>query len=259
MKDFKQSGVALAALFLATAGLTSGCVATRKYVRNQVDTSSTEITTRMEEKDKELENGIQTNSGQITELSNVSREHTQKIGTLDTGLKATDEKAAQAVGIGQNAQSTATQAVNRANVLDQKFQNRNNYAVLSEDSIPFQFGSSKLDTAHLSSLEQIAQQIKSNPNAILVLEGHTDSAGDETYNIQLGEQRLESVIRYLVVEQGVPMHQVYKMSFGEERPVSENNTREGRAQNRSVVVRLMGPTSDAGTGGQIMSDAAPTR
>jgi outer membrane protein OmpA-like peptidoglycan-associated protein len=255
--NVRKPSATLAALFLATAGLTSGCVATRKFVRNSVGTSATDITAKMDTKDQELENGIKNNSGQIGELNTVTKEHTEQISSLDNGLKSTDQKAAQAMQTGQNAQNAATQAATHVNTLDQKFQNRNHYTVLSEDSVPFKFNSSTLDKDHLSALDQVAQQVKGNSDAILVLEGHTDNVGDPTYNIQLGDKRLESVIRYLVVQQSVPMNQIYKMSFGEDHPVADANTKDARAQNRVVVIRIMGP-ADSASGGRTVSETTST-
>lgn len=46
------------------------------------------------------------------------------------------------------------------------------------------------------------------------------------------------------------MQQIYKMSFGEAKPVAANDTREGRAQNRAVIVRVMEPNLNAGVAGQ---------
>lgn len=247
-------GVLSLLLMVTTVGLTSGC-ATKKYVRTEVSTSANEISARMSEKDGELRNGIDANASQITELSGVTRENTQKIGALDSGLQATDGKATQALDVGQGAQSTANQAVGQVTRLDMDFQNRNRYSTVHEESVLFGFGSSNVDKGAISTLEEIAQLAKNTPNAILVLEGRTDSTGDDTYNIQLGEKRLDAVIRYLVVEQDVPMHQIHKMSFGEARPVSPNDTRDGRAQNRAVVMRLMEPAQGSGQGGSIVSDA----
>jgi len=253
-KGAGQYGAASLLLVVAMVGLTSAC-ATRKFVRNEVGTSSNAITATMEEKDRNLQQGIESNSTQIGELGGVTREHGQKITSLDTGLKATDQKAGEAMSVGQGAQSTATQATTHVNRLDQQFQNRNQYTALAEQNVPFAFGSAKIADENLGALDQVAQQVKGNPDAILVLEGRTDSVGDDTYNVQLGEQRLEVVLRYLVVDQDVPMHQIYKMSFGEARPVAANDTREGRAQNRSVMVKIMTPNVNGS--GQIVSDAAP--
>ena len=258
-KGFGRYGAASLLLVLTTVGLTSAC-ATRKYVRTQVSTSATEVSARMDEKDRTLQNGIDSNASQVTELSGVTREHTQQIGSLDSGLKATDGKATEAMNVGQGAQTAANQAIGHVSHLDSEFQNRNHYATVKEHSIPFAFGSATLAKDAGTDLDQIAQQLKSAPNSILVLEGRTDSSGDPAYNIQLGEKRLEAVILHLVVEQGVPVQQIYKMSFGEAKPVAANDTREGRAQNRAVIVRVMEPNLNAGgaePGSDIVSDAAP--
>ena len=243
-------------LIATTAGLTSGC-ASKNYVRTQVGASATEMSARMDEQDRNLQNGIDANSNQITELSGVAREHTQQISSLDSGLKSTDGKATQAMSLGQGAQTTANQAVGQVNRLDMAFQNRNNYSTVHEQSVLFGFGSAQVDDESISILEDISTRAKSMPNAILVLEGRTDSTGDPIYNIQLGEKRLDAVVRNLVVEQGVPIQQIYKMSFGEARPVASNETREGRAQNRAVVLRLMEPNPSGGPGSSYVSDATP--
>ena len=255
-KSFGRFGAASLLLLVTTMGLTSGC-ASKKYVRTQVNTSANEISARMEEKDRNLQNGIDANSSQVNELSGVTREHTQQIVSLDSGLKATDGKATQAMNIGQGAQSTANEASGHVNQLDMEFQNRNHYSTVNEQSILFAFGSAKVDKESLATLDEIAQLTKDSPDAILVLEGRTDATGDSAYNIQLGEKRLDAVVRYLVVEQAVPLHQIYKMSFGEARPVASNDTREGRAQNRAVVVHVMEPNAGSGPGGAIVSEATP--
>ena len=253
---FGRYGATALLTVLTTVGITTGC-ASRKYVRTQVGNSSSEITARMDEKDANLKSAIDQNGNQISELSGVTREHSQQIGSLDTGLKATDSKASQAMTIGQGAQTAANQADMHVKTLDQQFQNRNHYSQLAEESIQFRFNSAKIEKDQFAHLDQVASQLKSDPDAILVLEGRTDNVGDPTYNVQLGEKRLDAVARYLIVEQSVPMQQIYKTSFGEDKPVSDNKTREGRAQNRAVVVRVMGPNSAGGSGNAMVSDAAP--
>src|SRR3990172_5484381 len=139
-KGIGRYGAASFLLILTTVGLTSGC-ASKKYVRTEVNTSANEISARMDDKDRNLQNGIDANASQVTELSGITREHSQQIGSLDSGLKATDGKATQAMTVGQGAQSTANQAIGHVNQLDSEFQNRNNYGTVSEHSIRFAFGS----------------------------------------------------------------------------------------------------------------------
>ena len=253
---FGRFGAISVLLLVSTVGLTSGC-ASKKYVRTEVSTSANAITAQMDEKDRNLQDGIDANTSQIGELSGVARDHTQQIATLDSGLKATDGKATEAMTVGRGAQGTADQAVGQVNMLGAEFRNRNLYSTIQEQAVLFGFGSATLDQGAFATLDELAQFTKDSPNTILVLEGRTDSTGDPAYNIQLGEKRLDAVVRYLVVEQAVPMHKIYKMSFGEARPVVSNDTREGRAQNRAVVMRLLEPTPSNGRDSNVVSDAAP--
>ncbi len=238
-------------LAIGTATLTAGC-ATKKYVRTTVDDSSHSLSARMDQDKNELSGSIHANSSQIEELNGVSREHSQKIGALDEGLKTTDGKAQQALATGEGAMNTANKAVSQVGSLDNKFQNRNHFVVMHEEQVKFKFNSAKLTPDFQKVLDDLAQQVKQNPDAILVMEGHTDSAGSADYNVQLGQKRVDAVVRYLVVQQEVPMNRISQLSFGKEKPVAENKTKDGRAQNRSVVVRVMGPDLSGGMVSQTM-------
>jgi outer membrane protein OmpA-like peptidoglycan-associated protein len=229
---------------LSATMLVSGACSTKRYVREQVNARSNELTVKMEEKDASLESSIQSTASQVNELSGVSREHGQRITTLDTGLKATDEKAANAMTTGSAAQNTANQAMSQISALDDRFARRNKMEQKEESTVLFTLGSAKIDPDNDTQLNEIASKLKQNPDLVLVLEGRTDATGDALYNIQLGQKRMEAIERFLVVNQGVPVHQIFKMSYGEDNPMAENSTREGRKQNRAVVLRLMAPTVD---------------
>lgn len=247
-------------------GVSSGCVATRRFTRARVDEKAQELSARIDANQQSTENNtnqLQAHTGQIEELNSVTREHTGKIATLDTGLQQVDQKSQQALStgqqamtVGQGAQSTADNAIVQVSSLGQKFDNRNNYTVLSQETVKFKFNDATLEDSHLPVLDQVAQRIKENPDAILVMEGRTDTTGDAAYNIRLGERRLEAVLRYLVVNQDVPMHKVHRMSYGEDKPLNENKTREERAESRAVVMRVMTPNL-ATQSGTAVSSATP--
>jgi outer membrane protein OmpA-like peptidoglycan-associated protein len=239
---------------LGTTVLAGGC-ATKKYVRTRVDDSSHELNARMDTDEASLKGSINATQNQVEELNGVTRDHSQKIAGLDDGLKQTDGKAQQALSTGQNAQSSANKAIGQVTTLDSKFQNRNHYVVLTEEKVQFKFNSAKLEPDFKKVLDDIAQQLKQNPDTILVMEGHTDSIGPDDYNVQLGQKRVEAVVRYFVVDQDVPMNRISDLSFGKDRPVAENKTKDGRAQNRSVVVRVMAPQLGANDG--TVSEARP--
>lgn len=239
---------------LGTTVLAGGC-ATKKYVRTRVDDSSHELNARMDTDEAAIKGSISSTQGQVEELNGITRDHSQKIAGLDDGLKQTDGKAQQALSTGQNAQSSANKAIGQVSMLDNKFQNRNHYVALNEEKVQFKFNSAKLEPDFKKVLDDIAQQLKQNPDTILVMEGHTDSTGPDDYNIQLGQKRVDAVVRYLVVDQDVPINRISNLSFGKDRPVAENKTKDGRKLNRSVVVRVMAPQLTATDG--TVSEARP--
>ena len=71
---------------------------------------------------------------------------------------------------------------------------------------------------------------------IFVVAGYTDNVGAESYNYQLGQRRAEGVAGYLVGKEGVDPTQIRAVSYGESRPVAENNTARGRRTNRRVEI-----------------------
>jgi outer membrane protein OmpA-like peptidoglycan-associated protein len=70
------------------------------------------------------------------------------------------------------------------------------------------------------------------------VEGDTDSVGNASYNYKLSERRADAVVQYLSGK-SVPAHKIFIIGLGKDHFVAENQTSEGRAQNRRVDVRLM--------------------
>ena len=225
-----------ALLAVATAGLASGC-ATKNYVRKEVTTTAQGLSARIEN----TEHGIEALSNQTEELNSLNREHARQIDSLDSNLQQVDERAGYAMAVGEGAQHAAELNATQVLILGENFANRNQYRLLSEEYVRFAFDSASIEPSYHQLLDGMARRMLERPDAILVLEGRTDSSGNDSYNIRLGERRLEAVIRHLVVDQGVSIHRLYKMSFGEARPLAPNGSREGRAQNRSVVIQILEP------------------
>jgi len=71
------------------------------------------------------------------------------------------------------------------------------------------------------------------PNASVSIEGHTDSQGADAYNLNLSEQRAQAVVTYLI-DQGVDGTRLSSIGYGESAPIGDNDTPEGRAQNRRI-------------------------
>ena len=106
-------------------------------------------------------------------------------------------------------------------------------------SLQFAFDSAKLTATDIAQLDKLVP-VLSDPNAGFiggVIEGHTDSVGTEEYNMGLSKRRAESVASYLH-SQGVNLGNRFATeAFGESKPIASNDTAEGRAENRRVVIR----------------------
>jgi outer membrane protein OmpA-like peptidoglycan-associated protein len=111
---------------------------------------------------------------------------------------------------------------------------------LSEDQGNFKFGGTALPDAAKARLDELIAQLKTGSNnAFIEIEGHTDNAGAPAVNERLGLERAEAVKRYLYEQHQIPLHRINVISYGEDKPVAPNNSRNGRAQNRRIVVKIL--------------------
>jgi outer membrane protein OmpA-like peptidoglycan-associated protein len=84
-------------------------------------------------------------------------------------------------------------------------------------------------------LQEVAQALKDNPKGAVLIEGHTDSTGSASLNDDLSRRRAESVRTYLI-SQGLPADRIRAVGLGSQRPIADNKTPEGRANNRRVEI-----------------------
>jgi len=84
-------------------------------------------------------------------------------------------------------------------------------------------------------LNSVAEALKNQEDHKMLVEGHTDSQGNENSNVELGSKRAQAVRDYLV-SRGVPSDKISSIGIGQARPIASNNTAEGRAQNRRVEI-----------------------
>jgi outer membrane protein OmpA-like peptidoglycan-associated protein len=99
----------------------------------------------------------------------------------------------------------------------------------------FNFDKAVVSSKYLSDIDELAILLLSNDNVKVIVEGHADATGPESYNMKLSEKRAEFVINYLV-KKGINKDQLVKAFFGEQKPISDNNSAEGRAKNRRVEI-----------------------
>jgi len=120
----------------------------------------------------------------------------------------------------------------------QEFLNR----TISSKKIHFKFNSYKIDSDSYALLNDIADAIsscKDLDSKVVEIGGHTDSKGRASYNKWLSQKRAQSVMKYLV-KTGISQNRLKAVGFGEDYPIADNKTEEGRAMNRRIEFKIKG-------------------
>jgi outer membrane protein OmpA-like peptidoglycan-associated protein len=217
--------LALVVPILAASLASSTACATKGFVRGQVG---------------DVNEKVEGLSRSVEENQERTRANESRIGEVDQKA-ATAGQRAEAAGKSAMDARAAADAVNmRADAIEKNNKRLIYQVVLSEDKGNFKFGKSDMPDQAKTELDQLVSQLKSEPNgAFIEIEGHTDNAGTNAINYKLGLDRAESVKRYLYEQHQVPLHKISVISYGEEKPVAPNKTKDGRAQNRRVVIKVL--------------------
>jgi peptidoglycan-associated lipoprotein len=162
----------------------------------------------------------------------------QRVQQNEVRIDAVD-KSAQA-GISE-AKGSAQAAMTKAQDAEKVAKGKLIYTVtLSNDKVRFPVNKAELsDEAKAMIDEAVAPLVQANRGVYFEIQGFTDSTGDASYNMKLGEERAMAVRDYIAKKYGVALSRLSVISYGEENPVADNKTREGRAQNRRVVIRIL--------------------
>lgn len=220
-----KKSVIVLGLSAITLAVAPAC-ATKKFVQTEVGQVNEKVTSL---------------GSSLEETQERVRRNEQRIGDVDERAQAAARgaqesaeearKVAAQVGEEASARAEAIEAAQRKLLFE---------VVLSEDQGRFAFGATEVPAAAQAAIDQMVNSLKADPKSVWIeIEGHTDSVGDARYNEQLGLQRAEAVKRYLYETHQVPLHKINVISYGEDRPIAPNNTREGRALNRRVVIKVL--------------------
>ena len=219
----KKFVLAVPILALALGG-TTAC-ATKKFVRGEV--------TQVNDK-------VDTLSRSVEENQERTRANEGRIVEVDQRAAAAAQSAEKAQGRAEEAFGAAGAAGARAEAVEKASKRLIYEVVLSEEKGNFKFGKAVMPDEAKAELDTLVQQLKNEPNGgYIEIEGHTDNAGTKELNYKLGLERAENVKRYLYEQHQVPLHKINVISYGEDKPVAPNKTRDGRAQNRRVVIKVL--------------------
>lgn len=110
-------------------------------------------------------------------------------------------------------------------------------AVSFDSGLLFDFDSSNLRSEARDNLQKLTTIINEDDDTMLMIVGHTDSSGDEDYNLELSERRAQSAANYMA-SQGLERSRIDIEGLGEEEPIADNSTESGQQENRRVEVAI---------------------
>ena len=217
----------LVVLLATSMAATVGC-SSKNYVRQE--------TTPLINKTNELDDLTAKNTNAIKDVDARAQAGIQEVTAKAAQV---DQKAQAAADQAGQAQTQADNAVHRVDSLQNTVANLDNYRVVTETAVHFGFDKDNLTKTAQEALDQLANDVPNAKGYIITVEGGTDSVGSADYNYGLSERRADAVIQYLASKHSIPAHKIYLVGLGKDKPVDSNKTRDGRAKNRRVDVRLM--------------------
>lgn len=237
----------LVGLFAAASLASVGC-ATKKHVREAI---------------APVQNQANQTQAHVDALQKQTDDQKQAIGDLDRQVATADEKAVEAGRKAQEAADSAAKAnsaaadaaqrADSANNLaqqaqqnvtrvdakfDSKFDNINNYKLMTTEQIHFAVNRSTLTKEDQAKLDDAIQKLSSMKNYLIEVEGYADRTGDKAYNRELSRKRADAVVHYLAVEHNIPIRAIRELGVGSDFPDADNKTREARKENRRVDIKV---------------------
>jgi outer membrane protein OmpA-like peptidoglycan-associated protein len=187
-----------------------------------------------------IEAGVQPTADEVLEHEKQLLDHEKQLGTHN------EQIAANTADIETNEQQIAAhkqkieQNVSDTQANTQRFTALDDYDVKGQATVKFASGSSQISKGDMDQLKQLAQSAIGTPGYIVEVTGYADSRGSAAMNTRLSEARAKAVITYLMQQGGVPVRNIVAPgAMGEYGAAAPNETKEGRAENRRVEVKVL--------------------
>ena len=155
-------------------------------------------------------------------------------GTAELSGLAVSSAASSSIETLMKASLPGLTVVNRLEVgVDEREVVQRKIDSLDLSSITFDTGSTELRSGSFSVLGEVVAILQAHPDVSIEVEGHTDATGSESQNLEISQGRAEAVVDHLVSD-GVAQSRLSAVGYGSSRPVGDNFTEEGRAENRRI-------------------------
>ena len=213
--------------------LAQGCIATRDWVRENVQEPLTGRISQGEGRLEKAEGQIGSLGNRMSGVEGKLGQFEGRMGQFEGRLGQVDAKADRALN------AIANLRLERKLVIDMK------------EGANFAINSTALPAQAQREIDSFLSDLKGDAadGAVFMVAGHTDSTGNDEYNYELGKRRADAVSRYLITKKNLDPLRVVPVSYGESAPMEDNKTAQGRAKNRRVEILVYrdGVTSTAAT------------
>jgi len=199
-----------------------------------------QLATTETETEKQSQLRLKAADAKIAALASASQEEIAKLRAQHEKQLQTSQKVRLALEQKERMEQQKFETVqamfddNEANVYRQR-QN----VLISAHGFNFPSGQSEIQADNFPLMNKIVRAIKTFPNARIEVNGHTDSTGNDNINQVLSEARAEKVAKFLNEVGEIVADHITSRGFGESRPVANNETQEGRAENRRVEIKII--------------------
>lgn len=214
--------------------LATGCVATRRFVRNTQAPLETKVNTVDKKVDEKTAQNAQ-------DIRNLDKKTEEGISQAQNAAEQASQSANQADQHAQAANQTAEKGLAAANQAQNMVNNIDNFQATQHATVLFNFNKSELTSADKQKLDEVVQTVSPLKHYVIEVQGYTDKTGAKDYNLELSRRRANAVIRYLTLQHNIPLVRIYSLGYGDAAPVAPNNSRKGRKENRRVDVTVLVP------------------
>ncbi len=184
--------------------------------------------------------GCATNSSIDQKIAESQARTDQKIESVEQQVESLQQKQQQTDEQLAKVSREAADALERANQAGVLAKGKVVFEQTLKDNVQFKLESDDVSDEAKAALDEFAARVKALDHPYFIeIQGHTDSTGSTSYNQKLGEKRAEAVRRYLNQSQGIPLLRMSTISYGESLPAADNSTRDGRKENRRVVLVVL--------------------
>ena len=190
----------------------TGC-ASKGFVREEI--------AAMDEKVAGVETSVEENQKRI-------KEHDERLTSLGS-LISQNQSDFEAHKVDTDNKLTEVKKMAQGKLIFQE--------TLRNEEAKFKFDSAELSDEAKAALDGFVQTLIAEDRGVyLEIQGHTDSTGEDSVNLSLGKRRAQAVMEYLHKQYRIPLHRMEVISYGSAQPIADNATRDGRSQNRRVVI-----------------------